>query len=221
MSSTTIDNTLAPIMVNNVTKNLNNIPNKEEAANSNDTNLNRQLGRQFIDDLAVTTHEPTPLLKYDGSKLFGEAECLNWTQAAAIQVGGLPIEHKFKTLESHACKLSHGLECLNTTDSKGNFIDVCLCQLSFGKRPSIQENEKGEKRCYIPAGSIKIFSEPIRMVRLLWCGHYGAVTMVCAIRCRDSMVLVFYGERQCGAIVRRIFLSFGSFGGSYKGRFLN
>ena len=31
-------------------------------------------------------------------------------------------------------------------------------------------------------------------------------TMVCTIRCGDSMVLVFYGVRQYGAIVRRIFL---------------
>jgi len=31
----------------------------------------------------------------------------------------------------------------------------------------------------------------------------------------------FYGARQYGAMVRRIFLLFGIFGGPYKGRFLN
>jgi len=55
------------------------------------------------------------------------------------------------------------------------------------------------------------------MVRPFWCGHDGAATMVCTIRCGDSMVLVFYGARQYGAMVRRIFLLFGIFGG----RFLN
>jgi len=25
----------------------------------------------------------------------------------------------------------------------------------------------------------------------VWCGHFGAATMVCTIRCGDSMVLVF------------------------------
>jgi len=44
------------------------------------------------------------------------------------------------------------------------------------------------------------------MVRPLWCGRYGAATMVCTIRRGDSMVLVFYGARQYGAMVRRIFL---------------
>jgi len=60
------------------------------------------------------------------------------------------------------------------------------------------------------------------------CGHYGAAVMVrplwcvvCTIRCGDSMVLVFYGARQYGAMVRRIFLLFVIFGGPYKGRFLN
>ena len=53
------------------------------------------------------------------------------------------------------------------------------------------------------------------------CGHYGAATMVCTIRCGDSMVLVFYGARQYGAMVRRIFLLLVIFGGPYKGRFLN
>ena len=57
------------------------------------------------------------------------------------------------------------------------------------------------------------------MVRPLWCGRYGAATMVCTIRCGDSMVLVFHGARQYGAIVRRIFLLFGFFGGPYKGCF--
>jgi len=59
----------------------------------------------------------------------------------------------------------------------------------------------------------------------VWCGHFGVAVMVqplwCIIRCGDSMVLVFYGARQCGAMVRRIFLLFGIFGGPYKGRFLN
>jgi len=45
------------------------------------------------------------------------------------------------------------------------------------------------------------------MVRPLWCGRYGAATMVCTIRCGDSMVLVFYGARQYGAMVRKIFCS--------------
>jgi len=54
------------------------------------------------------------------------------------------------------------------------------------------------------------------MVRPLWCGRYGAATMVCTIRCGDSMVLVFYGARQYGAMVRRIFLLFGIFRGPYK-----
>jgi len=62
---------------------------------------------------------------------------------------------------------------------------------------------------------------PTSMVRPLWCGHYGAATMVCTIRCGDSMVLVFYGARQYGAMARRIFLLFVIFGGPYKGRFLN
>jgi len=35
------------------------------------------------------------------------------------------------------------------------------------------------------------------------------------------MALVFYGARQYGAMVRRIFLLFGIFGGPYEGRFLN
>jgi len=35
-----------------------------------------------------------------------------------------------------------------------------------------------------------------------WCGHYGVQAVVCTIRCGDSMVRVFYGARQCGAIVR-------------------
>jgi len=59
------------------------------------------------------------------------------------------------------------------------------------------------------------------MVRSLWCGRYGAATMVSTTWCGDSMVLVFYGARQYGAMVRRIFLLFGIFGGPYKGRFLN
>jgi len=59
----------------------------------------------------------------------------------------------------------------------------------------------------------KLIAEPIRMVRPLWCGRYGAATMVCTIRCGDSMALVFYGARQYGAMVRRIFLLFGIFGG--------
>ena len=49
----------------------------------------------------------------------------------------------------------------------------------------------------------------------------GAATMVCTIRCGDSMVLVFYGVRQYGAIVRRIFLLFEIFSSPYKGWFLN
>jgi len=53
----------------------------------------------------------------------------------------------------------------------------------------------------------------------VWCGRYGAATMVCTIRCGDSMVPVFYGARQYGAMVRRIFLLFRIFGGPYKGRF--
>jgi len=53
------------------------------------------------------------------------------------------------------------------------------------------------------------------MVRPLWCGHYGEYNSVW-----DSMVLVFYGARHYGAMVRRIFLLFGIFGGPYKGRFL-
>jgi len=59
------------------------------------------------------------------------------------------------------------------------------------------------------------------MVRPLWCGRYGAATMVCTIRRGDSMVLVFYGARQYGAMVRRIFLLFGIFGGLYKGLYSN
>jgi len=57
------------------------------------------------------------------------------------------------------------------------------------------------------------------MVRPLWCGRYGAAVMVRPLWCGDSMVLVFYGARQYGAMVPRIFLLFGIFGGPYKGRF--
>jgi len=74
---------------------------------------------------------------------------------------------------------------------------------------------------------------PTSMVRPLWCGRYGAAVMVRPLRCGrygaatmplwcgDSMVLVFYGARQYGAMVPRIFLIFGIFGGPYKGRFVN
>ena len=59
------------------------------------------------------------------------------------------------------------------------------------------------------------------MVRQLWGGRYGAAIMVRPLWCGVSMVLVFYGARQYGAMVRRIFLLFGIFGGPYNGRFLN
>ena len=59
------------------------------------------------------------------------------------------------------------------------------------------------------------------MVRPLWCGRYGAAVMVRPLWCGDSIVLVFYGARQYGAMVRRIFLLFGIFCGPYKGSFLN
>jgi len=49
----------------------------------------------------------------------------------------------------------------------------------------------------------------------------GAAVMVRPLWCGDSMVLVFYGARQYGAMVPRIFLLFGIFGGPYKGRFVN
>jgi len=59
----------------------------------------------------------------------------------------------------------------------------------------------------------------------VWCSHFGVAGMVRPLWyvqwCRDSMVLVFYGARQYGAMVRRIFLLFGIFGGPYKSRFLN
>jgi len=54
--------------------------------------------------------------------------------------------------------------------------------------------------CYIVCNGL-----PTSMVRPFWCGRYGVATMVCTIRCGDSMVLVFYGARQYGAMVRRIF----------------
>jgi len=55
----------------------------------------------------------------------------------------------------------------------------------------------------------------------VWSGHFGVAVMVRPLWCGDSMVLVFYGARQYGAMVRRIFLLFGIFGGPYKGCFLN
>jgi len=55
----------------------------------------------------------------------------------------------------------------------------------------------------------------------VWCGRYGAAVMVRPLWCGDSMVLVFYGARQYGAMVPRIFLLFGIFDGPYKGRFVN
>ena len=54
------------------------------------------------------------------------------------------------------------------------------------------------------------------IVRPLWCGRYGTAVMVRPLWCGDSMVLVFYGARQYGAMVL-----FGIFGGPYKGRFVN
>jgi len=39
----------------------------------------------------------------------------------------------------------------------------------------------------------------------VWCGRYGVHAGVCTIRCGDSMVLVFYGARQYGAMVQYIF----------------
>jgi len=62
---------------------------------------------------------------------------------------------------------------------------------------------------------------PTSIVRPLWCGRYGAAVKVRPLWCGDSMVLVFYGARQYGAIVSRIFLLFGIFGGPYKGRFVS
>jgi len=63
-------------------------------------------------------------------------------------------------------------------------------------------------------------------VRPLWCGgaavmvrgcgRYGAATMVCTIRCGDSMVLVFYGARQNGAMV---FFALWNFWWPLLGRF--
>ena len=70
-------------------------------------------------------------------------------------------------------------------------------------------------------GKLRVLRLPTSMVRPLWCGHYGAATMVCTIRCGDSMVLVFYGARQYGAIVRNLFSLFVIFGGPYKGCSLN
>ena len=48
------------------------------------------------------------------------------------------------------------------------------------------------------------------MVWPLWCGHYGVHAMVCTIRCRDSMVLAFYGVVQCG--VKRLLKKFMQYG---------
>jgi len=59
------------------------------------------------------------------------------------------------------------------------------------------------------------------MVRPSWCGRYGAAFMVRPLWCGDSMVLVFYGARQYCAMVPRICLLSGIFGGPYKGRFVN
>ena len=55
----------------------------------------------------------------------------------------------------------------------------------------------------------------------VWCGHYGVAVMVRPLWCGNSMVLVFYGAQQYGAMMPRIFLLFGIFGGPYKGRFVN
>jgi len=77
------------------------------------------------------------------------------------------------------------------------------------------------KKMYVLSCTSVASTEPIRMVRPLWCDRYGAATLVCTIRRADSMVLVFYGARQYAATVRRIYFLFGIFGGIYKGLYSN
>jgi hypothetical protein len=95
----------------------------------------------------------TPVIPWDGEKLYKEKDCLKWSEVSRTQFSKQNVDEKVKFLNTKACKLSHGLECLPTEPKNGlDSEHSCQCMIGMGKNATALKGSDGKRRCHILAG---------------------------------------------------------------------